>query len=184
VRLKYFVLLLLFKHCDSNVRIKVARHLGCKIGNNCIFGNIDLGTEPYLITIGNNCQITSNVSFITHDGATLVIKNKYQFKGTKYGKIIINDNVYIGNNCIILPGIVIGENTIIGAGSVVTKSIPPNMIYAGNPAKFICTLEEYFDKCKKSTGNLENSPLWSKYREYELYKKYQKKDILNEFFNK
>ena len=181
--LRNLILLLVFRGGTSNIRIKIARMMGCKIGNNCIIGNIDLGSEPYLITIGNKCYITSWVFFITHDGATWVIKNKNQFKGTKYGKIIVNDNVYIGNHCILLPNIEIGSNSIIGAGSVVTKNVPPDSVYAGNPARFICTLEEYYEKCKQNKGNLENSLLWQKYRDYELFRKYEKKEILLEYFD-
>lgn len=51
--------------------------------------------------------------------------------------MVIEDNVFIGARCIILKGVTIGENSIVGAGSVVTKSIPANEIWAGNPAKFI-----------------------------------------------
>ena len=55
--------------------------------------------------------------------------------------MIIKDNVFIGARCLILKGVVVGENSIIGAGSVVTKNIPDNEIWAGNPAKFIKALK-------------------------------------------
>jgi acetyltransferase-like isoleucine patch superfamily enzyme len=159
-----------------------ARKLGCKVGENTILSSINLGSEPYLVEIGNNCHITYNVSFITHDGAIWVLKRKYDFKGTKYGKIIIGDNVYIGNHSIILPNVEIGSNCVIGAGSVVTKSIPSDSVYAGNPAKFICTIEEYYRKCLINKGNLENSQFWDAYQEYEKNGKNSKQQILTNFF--
>ncbi|MBZ2167132.1 hypothetical protein K8N75_13895 [Methanobacterium sp. VT] len=64
----------------------------------------------------------------------------------KVGKIDIKDNVFIGNSAIILPNITIGPNAIIGAGSIVTKNVPSNTVVAGNPAKVICSLDEYIKK--------------------------------------
>ena len=58
-------------------------------------------------------------------------------KHRKCAPVVIEDNVFVGAKCIILKGVTIGENSIVGAGSVVTKSVPPNQIWAGNPAKFI-----------------------------------------------
>jgi acetyltransferase-like isoleucine patch superfamily enzyme len=163
--------------------VKSARKMGCKVGENTIlFTNTNLGSEPYLVEIGNNCEIGQNVSFITHDGATWVIKRKYDFKGTKYGKIIIRDNVFIGNHSLILPNVEIGSNCVIGAGSVVTKSIPSDSVFAGNPAKFICSIEEYYQKCITNKGNLQNSQYWDDYREYEKNGKISKQQILTKFF--
>lgn len=62
----------------------------------------------------------------------------------KKDPIIIGNNVFIGAHCTILKGVNIGENSILGAGSVVTKNIPPNEIWAGNPAKFIKTLSNLY----------------------------------------
>ncbi len=65
-----------------------------------------------------------------------------------FGRIIIKDNVFIGLNSIILPGVTIGTNVVIGAGSIVTRSIPDNTIVAGNPARKICTINEFEIKRK------------------------------------
>lgn len=154
----------------------------CKVGENTILGKINLGSEPFLVEIGNDCHITDNVFFITHDGGTWVIKRKYDFKGTKYGKIVIRDNVYVGNHCIILPNVEIGSNCVIGAGSVVTKSIPSDSVFAGNPARFICTIEEYYQKCLINKGNLQNSEYWDDYLEFEKTGKISKEQILTNFF--
>ena len=86
----------------------------------------------YLISIGDNCTICPGVRLIAHDASTK------KFLGyTKLGKIDIKENCFIGDSTIILPGVTIGPNSIIGAGSVVTKNIPPNVVAAGNPARVL-----------------------------------------------
>jgi len=148
---------LLFQLGSSKKRIEIARKLGVKIGEKCRMYRCSLGSEPYLISIGDHCEITENVTFVTHDGGTWIFREKGEFKGTLFGSIIIRDNCMIGINSILMPNIVIGPNSVVGAGSVVTKDVPPNSVYAGNPAKFICTREEYLEKFKKkNTGNFSD----------------------------
>lgn len=128
---------------------KYARHIGVKMGENCIISTTSFSSEPYLITLGNNVRITAGVKFFTH-GAARVIRNKYNFKDFDFfGKIEINNNVYIGNNALIMPGVSIGDNVIIGAGSVVTKSVPSNSIVAGNPARVVGDIDSFFERMKK-----------------------------------
>lgn len=86
---------------------------------------------------------------MTHDYSL----NKCIPNGEYEGKsLLLLKPVFIGNNCFIgqrsfiLPGITIGDNVIVGACSVVTKNIPSNEVWAGNPAHFICTIEEHFKK--------------------------------------
>lgn len=64
------------------------------------------------------------------------------------GYTVIGDNVFIGMNSSIMPGVHIGNNCVIGTGSVVTKDVPDNMVVAGNPARIICTLEDFYKKRK------------------------------------
>ena len=107
--------------------------------------------EPYLITIGNHCQITSGVKFFTHGGGGAVRKQYPKFD--TFGKIVIGDYVYIGSNSLIMPGVQIEDNVLIGAGSVVTKSVPSDVVVAGNPAKIICTTDDYLNKNLKYNTN-------------------------------
>ncbi|MGL6247912.1 MAG: acyltransferase [Culicoidibacterales bacterium] len=95
----------------------------------------------FLIEIGDNVTFSTNVKLLAHDASTKKILGY-----TKIGQIIIGDSVFIGANVVVLPNIKIGKNSIIGSGSVVTKNVPDNVVVAGNPAKFICTLEEYEQK--------------------------------------
>ena len=63
-----------------------------------------------------------------------------------FGKVVIGDYVYIGSNALIMPGVTIGDHVLVAAGSVVTKSIPPEVVVAGNPAKILCTIDEYYKR--------------------------------------
>lgn len=102
----------------------------------------------WLITIGDNVVFSSNVHILAHDAST-----KKLCGYTRIGRVTINNNVFIGFGSIILPNVCIGEGAVIGAGSVVTRDIPPYEVWGGVPAKFITTLGKYEDKTKKSMQN-------------------------------
>lgn len=119
---------------------RYARYIGVKIGKDCSIATRYFGSEPYLIEIGDNVQITNNVKFFCH-GAAWVFRKKYpQFDF--FGKIKIGNNVYIGNNALVMAGVTIGDNVIIAAGSVITKSIEDNSIVGGNPAKTLGSVDD------------------------------------------
>ncbi|MGJ1285265.1 acyltransferase [Sphingobacterium spiritivorum] len=105
------------------------------------------GSEPWMITLGNNVHITGECQFITHDGSTLIMRKKVPDLEIT-APIIIEDDVFIGFRSLILPGVKIGKGSIIGAGSVVNKSIPPNSVAVGNPCKVIKTTDELLEKLK------------------------------------
>jgi len=92
----------------------------------------------YLISIGDNTIIAPSVRLVAHDAST-----KLYLGYTKFGKINIRENCFIGHSVTVLCGVTIGPNSIVGAGSIVTKDVPPGMVAVGAPAKVICTLEEY-----------------------------------------
>jgi acetyltransferase-like isoleucine patch superfamily enzyme len=115
---------------------------GVKLGVNVrIFGNIDK-VNPHLISIGNHCVIGTSSAILTH-GPT---------SGNK--SVEIGSYVWVGYNALILPGVKIGDFTIIGAGSVVTKSFPNECVIAGNPAKILRKLT--FEEKSLLINNLEN----------------------------
>ncbi len=95
----------------------------------------------WLISIGDNVVFGPNVYLLAHDAST-----KPYLGYTKIGRVNIGDNTFIGADTVVMPGVSIGNNCIIGTASVVTKDVPDNTIYAGNPARFICTLDEYLEK--------------------------------------
>jgi maltose O-acetyltransferase len=97
----------------------------------------------FLISIGDNCTICPNVRLIAHDAST---KKKLGY--TKIGRIDIGTDCFIGDSVMVLPNVTIGANTVIGAGSVVTKDIPPGSVAAGNPARVLMTVDTYMRKIK------------------------------------
>jgi len=133
-----------------------AKLIGVKInGNIKIYGSAleMFSTEPFCITLGDNVHITNGVKFLTHDGGTLLFRDKFPTLDiTK--KIEVGNNVYIGINSIIMPGVTINDNTIIGAGSVVTKSFPSGSVVAGTPAKYIKSFDEYLEKINVESTEL------------------------------
>lgn len=106
-----------------------ARMLGVKVGQNTMIATKNWPTEPYLIEIGNNCQITKNVYFHTHGGAHAARRIDPKFD--VFGKIKIEDNVYIGCGSQIMPGVTIGEGALITAGSIVCKSVTSRQVWGG-----------------------------------------------------
>lgn len=143
--------------------VKYAKSIGVNVGEKCEFySDILWGSEPYLITIGNNVRITSGCKFVTHDGGVWVLRNSKNIKNADiFGTIKIGNNVHLGLNVIVMPGVTIGDNCIIGCGAVVTKDIPDNSIVGGVPAKTIKSIDEYYDKYKDN---------------YDLTKSLSKKD--------
>lgn len=101
----------------------------------------------YLISIGDNCVLAPNVRLIAHDASA-----KHVVGYAKIGRIDIGDNCFLGDSVIVLPGVRIGANSIIGAGAVVTKNIPPNTVAAGNPARVICLTAEYAEKVRRHSA--------------------------------
>lgn len=118
-----------------------------------IYGRVSWSTEPWLMTIGENVHITNGVKFIGHDGGTLLFRHLVpDLEITK--PITVGDQVYIGNNVIIMPGVTIGNKVIIGAGSIVTRDIPDNSLAVGVPARVIKTADEYFEKIQRESLHL------------------------------
>lgn len=120
-----------------------------------LYGDISWGTEPWIITLGENVHITNGVKFITHDGGTLLYRHIIpDLEITK--PITVGNDVYIGNDVILLPGVTIGNNVIIGAGAIVANDIPDNSVAVGVPAKVIKSADEYFEKIQKESLHLGN----------------------------
>ena len=133
--------------------VEYARWQGVKVGENCNFvDNPNWGSEPWLIEIGNHVLLSSAVSFVNHDVATWVFREKEgkYHNLYKFGKIKIGNNCFIGTKSIIMPNIEIGNDCIIAAGSIVTKDIPAHEVWGGVPAKYICSVEDYAEKCLKN----------------------------------
>lgn len=106
----------------------------------------------WLIEIGDNVTMAPRVHILCHDASTKQFLNY-----TKIGRVTIGDNVFIGAESVVLPGVTIGNNVIIGANSTVAHDIPANSVAVGSPARVICTLEEYLSKEK---ARMETAPCY------------------------
>ncbi len=167
-----FKLKLLFADEFSKAAI-YSQYLGIKFGKNLrITGTPGFGSEPYLITIGDDVTITDGVTFHNHDGGVGILRKKYP--GLDVIKPIkVGNNVFLGSRSTILPGITIGNNVIVGAGSMVTKDIPDNVVVVGVPARVLKTLAEYEEKVLKDAIYLKSRGDENKKRE-ELISKFYK----------
>ncbi len=113
------------------------RHGGLyAVGKNCLILRSTQITDPAYVRLGNNVVLAS-CSLIGHDASVGVMQRALGLPLEGVGKIDIRDNVFIGHNAIILPGVTIGPNAIVAAGAVVSKDVPPDAIVGGVPAKII-----------------------------------------------
>ena len=138
---------------SSQEYVEILKKQGVKIGENVNFRypchtTIDT-TRPTLIEIGNNVDINDNFTIMTHDFGTYVFRNLYGDFIPSSGRVVIGDNIYFGRNVTVLKGVTIGDNCIIGLGSIITKDIPSNSVACGAPARVMCSIEEYYEKRKK-----------------------------------
>jgi len=136
-RLINHILLQIAYSCPINsIRIKLHKLRGVKIGNDVFIGLqviIDRSFPDYVI-IEDNVMIAGGNHLLTHSRAPEYFKGKLL---SYVAPIVIKKNAWLGINSIILPGVTIGEGSIVTAGSVVTSDIPPNVVVQGNPAKII-----------------------------------------------
>ena len=119
-----------------------AQWCGVRFGRDCRILTRHFGSEPFLITIGDRVTLSRDVAFLNHDGATWLVRDA-RGRRQRFGRIAIGDQVFIGARSTILPGVRIGNRVIVGAGSVVTRSIPDGVVVAGNPARIVGSFAEY-----------------------------------------
>ncbi len=134
--------------------------MGMKVGKNFKRLNgviLDPG-HCWLIEIGDNVTMAPRVHILCHDASTKQFLNY-----TKIGRVTIGNNVFIGAESVVLPGITIGDNVVIGANSTVTHDIPSNSVAVGSPARVISTLDAYVEKEKE---RMKHAPCYGE--EYTL----------------
>ena len=139
-------------HSASTRLVRHLRSRGVKVGEGVVFRDaksvtIDL-TRPSLIEIGDNVDINVNFTIMTHDFASGVFLKKYNELINSSGRVKLGNNIYIGRDVTILKGVSIGDNCVIGLGSIVTSDIPSDSVAVGSPARVICSIDEYFSRRK------------------------------------
>ena len=113
----------------SSLRVKLHRWRGVRIGEGCWIGyDCVLETSyPRLITLRNRVTLSIRVTVVAHFGST--------------SGVVFEDDVFVGPNATILPGVTIGQGAVVTAGTVVNRSVPPRTIVQGNPGRFIATCD-------------------------------------------
>lgn len=128
---------------NSSYYPEFLRKQGVSIGKDTVVlypSYID-GRLPYLLEIGNNVVVSLYVTILTHDATSA-----YAGDLVKVGPVRIHDHTFIGANTTILCNVSIGPDSIVGAGSVVARDVPPNTVYGGNPARLICSMDQFIEK--------------------------------------
>lgn len=160
------------KPIDYN-SIEYLRSRGIQIGENVhILNSLIDFDHGFLVSIGNNVTLTG-ARVLSHDASTQI-----PLGVSKVGRVIIGDEVFVGQGAIILPNTHIGNRVIIGAGAVVSRDIPDNSIAVGNPIQIIGTYDDYVERHRKQ---MQERPvyhtLWSEKTWEE--KEQMRKDLLD-----
>jgi acetyltransferase-like isoleucine patch superfamily enzyme len=137
-----------------------ARSLGVRVGRDCRLLSLEretFGSEPFLVRLGDYVTLTAGVRFVTHDGGVWVFRREHPDIDL-FAPIEVGSNVFIGSRSMILPGVSIGDDCVIGAGSVVTRSIPSGMVAAGVPARPIRTVREYWERVQGRAMHIRSLP--------------------------
>jgi len=152
---------------DEYHRPELFRREGAEIGRGCRLLITTLGSEPYLVSIGDETLVSSGVKLLTHDAGTWVFRHEHPEAG-RFGRIIVGSRVFIGADAIILPGVTIGDRSIVGAGAVVTRDVPPGVVVAGVPARQVTSLADYEARTLKEFPSLDVPPQGTDRSELDL----------------
>lgn len=117
--------------------------MGMKVGKNFyrLNGVILDPAHCWLIEIGDDVTLAPRVHILAHDASTV-----HYLGYAKIGKVVIGNKVFIGSDTVVLPNVCIGNNIVVGANSTVTRDLESGYVYAGNPARKICSIEEFVEK--------------------------------------
>jgi maltose O-acetyltransferase len=140
------------------------RKRGLELGRDVYIGEVyfDYGFL-WLISVGDESVLTNGVRIVAHDAST-----KRWTGYSRIGRVDIGRRVYIGVGSIVLPGVRIGDDAIVGAGSVVSRDVPPGAVVVGNPAEPIATVDEFATKHRARMAHRPRYPRagFSSYEEY------------------
>lgn len=155
------------KNRDKEVMSEYFRKQGITVGKGCNVCSNIVTTESYLISLGDNVTVAGDVKFIIHDNS---VSKMIPSCTDLFGKITLGNNCFIGANSVIMYGVQLANDITVAAGSVVVNSFDEErIVIGGNPAKKICTYEEFiakrknqvFDLSSKEAGHLKKTILES-----------------------
>lgn len=151
------------------------RRQGCSIGENTKLYNVEIDVGfKHLVSIGKDCCITHS-TILAHDAST-----QASLHYTKLRRVKIGNNVYIGYHCLILPGVEIGDDCVIGAGSIVTRDIPGNSVAVGVPARVIGTYRDFVNKNQELFMNSQGRVSNILFSEKTAAEKIEQAELLND----
>lgn len=149
--------------------VAYARWIGVRMaGKVTIYGSSYLmfSAEPYLVSLGDNVYISVGAQFICHDGGVLPFRKTIPDLDLA-APIVVGSNVFVGMKAVILKGVTIGDDFIVGACSVVTKDVPAGSIVAGNPARVVKTTAEYLKDAETKSLHIGHITGSGKHGEYK-----------------
>lgn len=166
----------IFKRTPDQIELTCLIEKGLKIGKNTsINSGFNIGSAwPWLVSIGDDVTISTNVTILAHDASTNVVR-----QSTKLGKVTIGNNIFIGTGATILCGVTVGDNVVIGAGSIVTHDLPANGVYAGVPAKKVCSIEQYREKYQNLRAQRPDFSLIRPWKQWQTATEAEKQQMLD-----
>ena len=147
------------------------------IGKHVYYYSRIFPSDPKLLKLGDNVVICTEVRFVAHDRMDIILSGMTGEKYQKYyDPIEVGSNVFIGSDTVVLPGVKIGDNSIIGAGAVVTKDLPPGFVWGGVPARRIGDFQEFIDRRMQAGPLSDPDKLWARFYEARADQTEQKQD--------
>jgi acetyltransferase-like isoleucine patch superfamily enzyme len=152
------------------------------MGNHCSIQSQAQITDPRYVRLGNNVRL-SVCTLLGHDGSVNMINRAFGCQLDRVGKIDLRDNVFIGQGAIILPGVTIGPNAIVAAGSVVSSDVPENSVVGGVPAKTICALDSLVTRWRRENETLPwRDLIYQRHSPYEATMETELREVRSAFF--